>query len=132
MRKPVYISAWLLVCCSICLAMYSSLRKWEKAVKELGCIICESPWTTLHHIHSGSVSDLGLQSGWGLRGCDPWLIIPIHERYHTGSFGIDYGYGVLTWEKKFKTQVYYMDEVCRRLNFNAWRKAGLDREVDGL
>ena len=83
---------------------------------------------TLHHIHGGSCGEIGLHSGMAQRGISDWLVIPLAAEFHTsGKYAIDGGYGVLSWEDRFGTQVKMMDEVCCMLSINAWQMAGIAR-----
>jgi len=102
-------------------------RHWDK-VASLGCIVTGITPATIHHIHGGSVKLLGIHKGMGQKAND-WLVLPLAYALHTGVEGIDGSMGVLTWEKKYGSQVEHLDEVCRRLGYNVWQKAGLEREV---
>ena len=67
--------------------------------------------------------------GWSQKSSD-WLAIPLHWHYHTGALGIDV-VGVQTWERNNITQVKCIDNLCARLGVNLWRKAGIDRTIEG-
>jgi len=104
-------------------------RHWNK-VAEVGCIITHSPNPTLHHIHSGSCTEIIGLGGVALKTND-WLVIPLVGWLHVGGpQAIDGCIGVLSWEEKWETQVNLMDELCRRMNMNIWAKANITREVD--
>lgn len=103
---------------------------WAR-VAELGCMLSGRPNPTLHHCHSGSVSDIGIHRGVSQKPSD-WLVIPLDERYHIGAYGIDSGYGVLTWERDFATQVELLDALSVKLNINLWRKVGVSRDIAGM
>lgn len=103
---------------------------WAK-VAELGCMLTGRPNPTLHHCHSGSVSAIGVHRGVSQKP-SPWLVIPLDERYHTGAYGIDSGYGVLSWERDFGTQVELLDALSVKLNINLWRKVGVSRDIAGM
>jgi hypothetical protein len=103
-------------------------RHWDR-VAGLGCIVTGVMPATIHHIHGGSVAELGIQKGMGQKPND-WLVIPVCYDLHVGRQGIDSGVGVRTWEKQYGRQVDFLDEVCRRLGINVWLKAGIQREVD--
>lgn len=105
-------------------------RHWAR-VAQLGCIVTGLDNPTIHHVHGGSVADLGVQKGMGRKVSD-WLVIPICHSLHVGDCGIDYGMGIRTWEEKFGKQADHLDEVCRRLGYNCWKKAGIDRDVVGV
>lgn len=111
-------------------------RHWNR-VAALGCIITEAPNPTIHHAKGGSMLEVpGLRHPGGAQKQNPWLVIPLAARLHTGDLGIDNGMGpfkgAAMWEAHFGRQVDFLDEVCRRLGYNVWRMAGLEREVDGL
>ena len=102
---------------------------WAR-VRDLGCIVSHrTDAVTLHHCHSGSMTRFGLLRGTGQKVSD-WLVIPLDAEYHTGSRGIDAGQGGLTlldWEALYGTQVEHLDEVCERLGYSVWEKAGINR-----
>lgn len=102
-------------------------RHWDK-VAQLGCIVTGLTPATIHHIHGASVKLIGIHKGMGQKNSD-WLVIPLAYALHTGPEGIDSGMGVIAWEKKYGSQVDHLDEVCRRLGYNCWLKAGIQREV---
>jgi hypothetical protein len=108
-------------------------RHWGR-VAELGCIVTRQPEPTLHHTKGGSMLLIpGLQHpGWAQKQND-WLVIPLAAILHTGDMGIDNGMSpfksVDAWERKFGQQVDHLDEVCRRLGYNVWERAGIIREV---
>ena len=54
---------------------------------------------------------------------NPFLQIPIHDRYHTGNFGIDSGVGVISWENTFGTQVEHLICVNDQLKYDIWDQA---------
>ncbi len=62
------------------------------------------------------MKDVGWHVGMGLRQ-NPFLQIPLLAKYHTGSFGIDAGVGVLSWERLFGTQVEWLEWVDDHLAY---------------
>ena len=98
-------------------------------VSTLGCLISQQPDPTLHHCHGGSMERFGTVRGKSQKPSD-WLVIPIHERYHTGQFGIDSGgpyYGVVeSWESEFGSQVGMLMRVCDYVGYDVFEKAGLE------
>lgn len=66
--------------------------------------------------------------GWAQRSND-YLVIPLHAKFHTGSHGIDAGFGVQNWERVFGTQVDFLDRVSRKLGYNVWTLAGIQRSI---
>ncbi len=94
-----------------------SVTAHEQLLRGFPCLISEMTPVTLHHCHGGSIKDNGWHVGMGQRQ-NPFLQIPIHERFHTGNFGIDSGYGVLSWEKDFGTQWSYLAELDRILPYD--------------
>lgn len=103
---------------------------WDRVAKT-DCIISGRPGPTIHHCHSGSMTEVAGLKGGALKSSD-WLVIPLDAEYHTGNQGIDAGIGVHTWEKKYGTQVDFLDNICVKLGLNVWKKAGIQREVPGL
>lgn len=103
---------------------------WTR-VAELGCILSGRLNPTIHHCHSGSISALGIHRGIGQKPSD-WLVIPLDERYHTGQYGIDSGYGVISWERDFATQVELLDALSVKLNQNLWLKVGIERDIPNM
>lgn len=111
-------------------------RHWDR-VAGLDCIVTRQPYPTIHHCKGGSMLLIETlqHPGWAQKQND-YLVIPLAAILHTGDFGIDNGMGpfksVEAWERKFGTQVEHLDEVCRRLGYNCWKKAGVNREVEGV
>lgn len=70
----------------------------------------------------------GVHKGLGMKTSD-WLVIPLAHRYHVGAEGIDAALGVTAWEARFGAQADHLDEICRRLGYNVWERAGIKREV---
>lgn len=103
---------------------------WSRVV-ELG----PAPWNlaegrlTVHHCHSGSISQNGISRGIGQKNND-WLVICLPESLHVKSpKAIDGSIGVLTWEAKFGTQMKSLLWVCKELNVNVFKKAGYDIDM---
>lgn len=81
---------------------------------------------TIHHCHSGSVSDCGIHRGIGQKPSD-WLVICLPESLHVLSKnGIDYGKGVRSWEKEFCPQMSALIWTADELGIDVFDKAGLD------
>ena len=98
----------------------SSVKDHHARVRELGCILTGRKPATLHHVHGGSIKDLGYHVGMGQRQSDA-LVIPLIAEYHSvGPCGIDSGMGVETWEQTFGTQAEFIDEVGEALGYNLW------------
>jgi len=102
-------------------------RHWN-AVAEVGCLISRAPNPTLHHCHSGSMTEIMGLAGWALKSSD-WLVIPLAAHFHYGDQGVDGCLGVISWEERYETQVNLLDELCRIMNINVWHNAGITREV---
>ena len=98
-------------------------------VRELGCIVTGSMTdVTIHHCHSGSIAAMGYNRG--STRSNHWLVIPLTLRLHSlDPDGIDAGCGVLTWERKFGSQVAHLDTVSLLLGYNVWARAGVERDV---
>lgn len=65
--------------------------------------------------------DAGYNSGGAQRGCGEALVIPLKADFHVGDEGIDYGVGVLTWEKWYGTQMEFIAEVGELLGYDLFR-----------
>ena len=80
------------------------------AVASLGCCICRRP-AQAHHLR-------GLESGTGtgLKASD-FETIPLCPDHHTdGGPGIAYHAAPETWEDKYGTQLYHLEETRKRLS----------------
>lgn len=100
-------------------------RHWDR-VRALGCIITHRPEPTLHHCKGGSMLEVIGLHGAALKVSD-WLVIPLDQEFHTGDHGVERG--VKSWEARFGRQVDLLDLVCRRLGYNIWTLAGIDRNA---
>lgn len=65
-----------------------------------------------------------VRSGMAMKVND-YLTIPLAVQYHVGSYGVDSGTGVKTWEKMFAPQVYYLHWVNHQLPYCIFDAAGL-------
>lgn len=99
-----------------------SVTQHEKNLRAMRCLLTHSAPVTLHHCHGGSMKQHGWHVGTGQRQ-NPFLQIPIDERYHTGLYGIDSGLGVRTWEETFGTQVELLERVNSMLPYDIWEEA---------
>jgi hypothetical protein len=54
---------------------------------------------------------------------NPFLQIPLNDKYHIGDCGIDSGYGVLSWEKDFGRQWDHLIWVNDQLPYNIFSEA---------
>lgn len=60
---------------------------------------------------------MGITKGASLK--THWLLqIPLHWQYHYGDKGIDAGYGVVSWERDFETQIDHLRWVSRQLGYD--------------
>ena len=78
---------------------------------------------TIHHVHSGSVSEAGIVRGTGRKTSD-WLVICLPHDLHVGNRGIDYGYGVKRWEDEFGTQLDLLRWTSNSLGADVFTLAG--------
>lgn len=99
-----------------------TVRTHEKNLRELPCCVSRLRPITLHHCHGGSIKQLGWHVGMGQRQ-NPYLQIPLHEKYHTGVFGIDGGLGVIRWEGGFGSQVSHLEWVIGQLGYDVFELA---------
>jgi hypothetical protein len=67
------------------------------------------------------MKDAGYHSGGAQRGCGEALVIPLKADFHVGDEGIDYGVGVLSWEKWYGTQMDFLKEVSDQLDYDIFR-----------
>jgi hypothetical protein len=68
------------------------------------------------------MKEAGWHVGMGQKQ-NPFLQIPLHHLYHTGDLGIDYGYGVESWEAAFGTQMEHLQWVSSQLAYNVFQEA---------
>ncbi|MDP2141312.1 MAG: hypothetical protein Q8L20_10920 [Gammaproteobacteria bacterium] len=101
------------------------------AVRQMPCVVTGMRDVTLHHCHSGSMSDAGINRGVGQRPSD-WLVIPILLDLHVGPDGIDGNRGVISWEKAYGAQFEHLKTVSRAVGYNVFHAAGYDIDVEGL
>lgn len=107
---------------------------WDK----VGILPCCLSWrrpVTLHHCHGGSMIDvLGSCHRSLNQKTSDWLVIPLAAEFHStgGPYAIDGPMGVVEWERRFGTQVDYLDGLCKALGYNVWKRAGIEREVEGV
>lgn len=100
----------------------TSVSAHEKSLRGLPCCVSRLRPVTLHHCHGGSIKLAGWHVGIAQKQ-NPYLQIPLHEKYHTGIFGIDGGMGVLRWERGFGTQVKHLQWVIDQLGYNVFELA---------
>lgn len=78
-------------------------------VVALGCMVCGDS-AVPHHIRSGT------SSGMGLKASD-FQTIPLCNRHHTtGGYGIAIHAGQEEWEKRYGTELEWLDRVRDELN----------------
>lgn len=96
----------------------ATVKDHHANVRALRCVITGSPNPTLHHCHGGSVADAGYLTGTAIRGVSDALVIPLKADFHVGDEGIDYGVGVLTWERWYGTQIEHLQDVSEQLGYD--------------
>ena len=109
--------------------MRVSVTSHEKSLRQLRCAVSRSTQVTLHHCHGGSMKDAGWHVGMAQKQ-NPFLQIPLHQLYHTGDLGIDYGYGVESWEDAFGKQMDHLEWVNGQLPYDIWELAKAWRDAD--
>lgn len=82
---------------------------------------------TIHHVHGGSIKDAGIHVGMGQKNND-WLVVCLPQSLHTGKNGIDYGYGVRSWERDFISQLELLSWTAEQTGVDVFNKAGLKNE----
>lgn len=100
-------------------------KRYHARVRELRCCLTGHD-ATIHHVHGGSMAPL-IKPGMGQKA-NHWLVIPLAPEYHSaGPWAIDGGYGVLSWEREFGTQLFWLAHVADRLNVDVFHLAGIER-----
>lgn len=103
----------------------AELQAHWNAVAELGCIVTGEKFPTIQHCHGGSLRFRGIvHKGLGQKTAD-WLVIPLSHHLHVGAEGIDGPMGVVEWERRYGTQLYWLTVVCARLGVDVFERAGL-------
>lgn len=101
-----------------------TVKEHHNNVRALRCVITNNPAVTLHHCHGGSMTEAGYSSGMAQRGGgSEALVIPIVASYHVGEDGIDYGVGVVTWERWYGTQMEHLKDIGEQLGYDLFRLA---------
>jgi hypothetical protein len=67
------------------------------------------------------MKDAGYHSGGAQRGCGEALVIPLKADFHVGDEGIDYGVGVLTWERYYGEQMEFLREINDQLPYDIFK-----------
>lgn len=66
--------------------------------------------------------------GMAQKAC-PYLQIPLHVDYHTGTFGVDTGMGIIKgvveWEREFGSQADMLKEVSGLVGYDVIQSAKL-------
>lgn len=102
-----------------------TIEALHDAIAQMPCVVTGRTPSTVHHCHSGSLADIGINRGASQRPND-FLVIPLAFDFHVGNQGIDAGVGVRTWEQRYGTQVDHLKRVCKRLGVNLFELAGYD------
>lgn len=96
-------------------------------MRRLPCVVTARPGATLHHCHGGSVgvrlAEMGLDPmrGMAARGFSEALVIPLCAELHCfDGEGIDANVGRAEWERRWRTQADYLDEVGRMVGYSLW------------
>lgn len=110
---------------------FKALKQHHELVRSMRCVVTGRSDVTLHHCHSGSMSDSGITRGTGQRPSD-WLVIPITLDLHIGNGGIDGSMGVRTWEREHGTQMDHLKSVFQQLGYNGFKVAGYEINVPGI
>lgn len=80
---------------------------------------------TIHHCHSGSMAERGVNRGGGEKVSD-WLVIPLNLYLHSmGPNAIDGACGVLTWELRYGRQADFIDLLVEQTGVDVWALAGV-------
>jgi len=108
--------------------MIDKYTHWDH-IRGLGCCIsCTNIDVTIHHCHSGSITEYFGLVGWAMRQSD-MLVIPLAAKFHTGCYGIDSSFGVLAWEQQFGTQIDHLRRVAVQIRmlygYDIFEEAGV-------
>jgi hypothetical protein len=90
-------------------------------VAALGCIITGLP-AQVAHTHGGSVSDVlgpDYRSGMSQRQ-NHWLVLPLCPELH---LALDRD--VRAWELRWHSQILLLEELCFRLSYCVFQRAGI-------
>ena len=101
----------------------AAVRRHWQAVADTGCIITQCP-AQIAHSHGGSISDMGLKSGMGLRGVSHYLVLPLAPHL---ALELDGGNGVRAWEEIHGNQTDLLDRLSIRRGYSVWELAEVDR-----
>lgn len=103
---------------------------WTLLREEIGCVVTgRFDDTTIHHCHSGSMAEVGINRG-GAQKVNDFLVLPLHRSVHcSGPGAIDGAVngGVLTWEATNGRQVDFINKLIDRTGIDVWAKAGVRR-----
>lgn len=84
-------------------------REHMGRVSQLGCIICENPYTVIHHITTAR--------GFGGRSSH-YEVLPLCVPHHDGGVrGIAVHAGVKTWEEIYGTQKSLVEIVNKAVGY---------------
>jgi len=97
-----------------------TIKEHQANVRELRCVVTNSPYPTIHHCHGGSMVNAGYNSGVALRGVGEALILPLKADFHIGDEGIDFVIGVTTWECWYGDQMEHLADVNALLPYDIW------------
>jgi len=105
-----------------------AIEQYHALVAEMPCIVTGMRPVTLHHCHSGSLADAGINRGKSQRPSD-WLVIPIILDLHVGPQGIDGSKGVRSWEAEHGTQMSHLLALQEKVGIDLFTLAGYPQAV---
>lgn len=95
----------------------------QRNLRALPCMVSDTDQQIeLHHCHGGSMKEIRLLRGISVK-TNPFLQIPLNHRYHTGQFNPE-AMGMVTWEKRFGTQMSHLGRLEDLLGYNPFVQAG--------
>ena len=105
-----------------------AISQYHEILADMPCVVTGKRPVTLHHCHSGSMADAGINRGLSQRPSD-WLVIPIIMDLHVGPQGIDGDKGVRSWEAEHGTQMDHLRSLQKKLGIDLFTLAGYPQEA---
>jgi hypothetical protein len=102
--------------------MSRAIERHYRAVAALGCCVTRNEVVVIHHCFGGSMTPkYGLKS-MSDRGISDWLVIPLWPPLHTGTNHAIHSLGAKRWEKKYGTQMEYLEWVNEQLDYDIYER----------
>ena len=88
------------------------IREHLDKVSQLVCLVCKTPFVTLHHIRPKG-------TGMGRRTND-WSVVPLCYEHHQGQSGIHHNKTI--FESKFGKEIKLLERVIRVIYKKDWKQ----------